>query len=143
MSDPGAMITARATHGERMQGQPDRIEQLKTDLADLRVTDPSAARDLLATRLGIAAMAAGVVLPMFAYFMSHGTTNPLAQRDAIILGLIGVAATIVGGALYLKGALAGFLRFWLVRDLHERRAQTDRVVRSLGGGEPGSEGEPT
>jgi hypothetical protein len=126
-----------------MQGQPDRIEQLKADLADLRVTDPSAARDQLATRLGIAAMVAGVVVAVFAYFMSHGTTNALAQRDAIILGLIGVAATVVGSALYLKGALASFLRFWLVRDLHERRAQTDRLVERLGGGEPGSEGEPT
>ena len=126
-----------------MQGHPDRIEQLKADLADLRVTDPSAARDQLATRLGIAAMTAGVVLGVFAYFMSHGTTNALAQRDAIVLGLIGVAAAIVGGALYLKGALASFLRFWLVRDLHERRAQTDRLLAQLGGGEPGSEVEPT
>ncbi len=126
-----------------MSGQPDRIEQLKADIADLRVTDPSAARDQLATRLGTAAMVAGVVLPVIAYFMSHGTTNELAQRDAIVLGLIGVALAVAGGALFLKGTLSGFLRFWLVRDLHERRAQTDRLLAQLGGGEPGSEGEPT
>ncbi len=45
-----------------------------------------------------------------------------------MLALIGVTVAVVGGALYLKGALAGFLRFWLVRDLHERRAQTDRML---------------
>jgi hypothetical protein len=126
-----------------MQGQPDRIEQMKADIADLKVVDPSAARDQLALRLGLVAMAAGVVLPVVAYFMSHGTTNDLAQRDAIILALIGVALAVTGGALFLKGALAGFLRFWLVRDLHERRAQTDRLLAGLGGGDQVAEGEPT
>lgn len=126
-----------------MQGQPDRIEQLKADIADLRITDPSSARDQLGTRLGLAAMALGVVLPIVAYSMSHGTTNPLAQRDAIILALLGVACATAGAALYLKGALAGFLRFWLVRDLHERRAQTDRIVGHLTGGDQATEGELT
>jgi fructose-specific phosphotransferase system IIC component len=88
-------------------------------------------------------MIAGVTLPLLAYFMSHGTTNSLAQRDAIVLALLGVALAMAGAALYLKGALAGFLRFWLVRDLHERRAQTDRLLESRGGGDQGPEGEPT
>jgi len=126
-----------------MQGQPDRIEQFEADIAELKIADPSSTRDQLATRLGVAAMVAGVALPIVAYSMSNGTTNPLAQRDAIILALLGVALAVAGGALYLKGALAGFLRFWLVRDLHERRAQTDRIVAHLGGGEPDAEGEPT
>jgi hypothetical protein len=126
-----------------MSAQPDRVEQLKADLADLRIADPSTARDQLAVRLGLLGMALGVVLPVAAYFMSHGTTNALTQRDAIVLALLGVACAVGGGALYLKGALAGFLRFWLLRDLHERRAQTDRIVDRLGGGDQGSEGELT
>lgn len=123
-----------------MQAQPDRVEQFKADIAELKITDPSASRDLLASRLGMVVMATGVVLPIIAYTMSHGTTNPLAQRDAIILGLLGVALAIVGGAVYLKGALAGFLRFWLVRDLHERRAQTDRMLEAGAAGSVTSTG---
>lgn len=126
-----------------MPAQPDRVEQLKADLADLRISDPSTARDQLAVRVGLGGMALGLLLPVVAYFMSHGTTNALAQRDAIVLALIGVACAVGGGALYLKGALAGFLRFWLLRDLHERRAQTDRIVAGLSGGDQGSEGELT
>jgi hypothetical protein len=122
-----------------MQGQPDRIEQLRADLAELRITDPSSGRDQLAARLGLAGLAAGIVLPLVAYAMSHGTTNALTQRDAIILALLGVSCAVGGGALYLKGALASFLRFWLVRDLHERRAQTDRIL----GGDRAREGELT
>lgn len=113
-----------------MHDQPDRIEQFKADIAELKIADPSASKDLLARRLGLALMGVGVVLPLLAYLMSHSTNNALAQRDAIVLALLGVAAAAAGGALYLKGALADFLRFWLVRDLHERRAQTDRLLAS-------------
>lgn len=122
---------------------PDRIEQLKADLAELKIQDPSAAADRTAVRLGLVALVAGVVLGVVAYVMSHGTTDPLAQRDALVLALIGVAVAVAGAALYLKGALAGFLRFWLVRDLHERRLQTDRLLAALGEGERGAGGEPS
>ena len=126
-----------------MHGQPDRIEQFKADIADLKIADPSSSRDRLATRLGIAAMVIGIAV--YAYTLSYGADadNPAPQqRDAIVLALIGVAVAITGGALYLKGALAGFLRFWLLRDLHERRAQTDRLLEGLGGDQP-AEGEST
>jgi hypothetical protein len=128
-----------------MQGQPDRIEQFKSDISALKITDPSSARDQLATRLGIAAMVIGVLLGVYGYTLSYGadSANPAPQqRDAIVLALIGVTVAVSGAALYLKGALAAFLRFWLVRDLHERRAQTDRLLGSLGGDQP-TEGEPT
>ena len=113
-----------------MQGQPDRIEQFKADLAELKISDPSAAKDQLATRFGLLGLATGLVLPVVAYLMSQGTTDDLAQRDAIVLALLGVALVTASGALYLKGALTSFLRFWLVRDLHERRAQTDRLLEA-------------
>ena len=128
-----------------MQGQPDRIEQFKADIGELKIADPSSSRDQLATRLGIAAMVIGIGLAIYAYTLSYGADadNPAPQqRDAIVLALIGVTVVVMGGALYLKGALAGFLRFWLVRDLHERRFQTDRLLDGLGG-EPGGEGEST
>jgi hypothetical protein len=122
-----------------MPGQPDRIEQFEADLAELRIADPSVSRDQLAARAGLAGLLIGVVLPVAAYVLSHGTTNALEQRDAIVLALLGVSCAVSGGALYLKGALAGFLRFWLLRDLHERRIQTDRLV----GGDRAGESELT
>ena len=129
-----------------MQGQPDRIEQFKADIADLRIADPSASRDQRSIKLGIGAMVVGVLLGVYAYTLSYGasTANPAPQqRDAIVVALIGVALTAVGGALYLKGSLASFLRFWLVRDLHERRAQTDRLLAGLHGRDAEAEVEPS
>lgn len=127
-----------------MQGQPDRIEQFKADIADLRITDPSSSRDLLTTRLGVAGMAVGVILGLYAYSLSYGAggNDPAPQqRDAIVIALIGLSVAITGAALYVKGAMSSFLRFWLVRDLHERRAQTDRVIGQLGGSPPGTDTE--
>ena len=114
-----------------MHGQPERIEQFKQDVAELRISDPSTSRDRLAARGGIVAMVAGVGIAVAAYAMSHSTDDALQQRDAIVVALLGVAVTAAGAGLYVKAAIAGFLRFWLLRDLHERRAQTDRVVRAL------------
>src|SRR3546814_9574778 len=101
-------------------------------MADLRTAGPWTGRERLATRVGLAAMAVCVVLPIVVGAMSHGTPNPLAQRAALVLAVLGVAVAVAGGALYLKSALATFLRFWLVRDLHERRAQTDRLLAARG-----------
>jgi len=126
-----------------MHKQPDRVEQFKADLAALKIADPSAAKDRLAVRIGVAGMLLGVVLGVYAYALSYGADGAeaaLQQNDATVVALIGLILAVGGAALYLKGALAGFLRFWLVRDLHERRAQTDRL---LAGGDRGSEVEPT
>jgi hypothetical protein len=60
------------------------------------------------------------VLGIIAYFLSHSTTNPLQQRDAIVLGTVGISVTVVGAALFVRYSLAAFLRFWLARILFDR-----------------------
>ena len=115
-----------------MHGQTDRIEQFKSEIGELKIKDPSAPRDPMLARAGLVAMGIGIALGVVAYFLSHGTDNELQQRDAIVVALIGVTITLAGGALFLKASIANFLRFWLLRDLHERRAQTDRLLAGRG-----------
>lgn len=107
---------------------PERVEQFKRDIAEMQVKDPAAGRDRLALRGGVALMVIGVVVAIVAYFLSHNTSNPLSQNDAMIIALIGVAVTVVGAALFLKGSLSMFLRFWLARLIYEQKSQTDRIV---------------
>jgi hypothetical protein len=111
----------------------ERVEQFKAEIAERGVKDPSAARDRLLLRASVVLLVAGPVLGIIAYFMSHGTENPLQQRDAIVLALIGVGLSVSGGALFVRYALAGFMRFWLARLCWEQQAQTDRVVAALDG----------
>jgi NhaP-type Na+/H+ or K+/H+ antiporter len=111
-----------------MNQSTDRIEQFKADVADMRLRDPATGRDRLLLRLGVAGMAGGVVLAVVAYFLSHGTTNALQQRDALVQAVIGLTLVVAGAALFVKASLATFLRFWMARLCYEQQAQTDRIL---------------
>ena len=116
---------------ERMNA--DRAERFKAEVADMKLRDPATGLDRLLGRLGLVGLAGGVGLGVIAYFVSHGTTNPLQQRDAIVLGLLAVTIALVGGALWLKASLAGFLRFWIARIAYEQQAQADRIAAAVTG----------
>jgi hypothetical protein len=109
----------------------ERVEQFKQEINDMKVRDPATGRDRVWLRVGIGLMVAGLGLVIGAYFMSHGTSNPLSQNDALVLAIGGMTAAIVGGALFLRYSLASFLRFWLARFVYEQHAQTDRIVEKL------------
>ena len=96
----------------------------------MKLRDPATSKDRLWLGAGIALMVVGIVLAVIAYPMSHTTTNPLQQNDAITLGLGGITAAIVGGALFLRFSIAGFLRFWLARVIYEQKSQTDRLLEA-------------
>ena len=117
---------------EPMIESPERVEQFRREIADMRLRDPASGRDRLLLRLGVVLGVAGLVVGAAAYVMSHGTTNPLTQRDAMTVGLLGVSLTVAGAALFLRYSLAQFLRFWLARLTYEQQAQTDRVVDAVG-----------
>ena len=91
-----------------MNQNTERIEQFKAEVADMRLRDPATGRDRLLLRLGVVGMAGGVAVAVVAYFLSHGTTNPLQQRDAIVQALIGLTLVIAGAALFVKASLATF-----------------------------------
>lgn len=106
----------------------DRVEQFKQEIAEMKLRDPATARDRLWLGLGVAMMVAAVVLGISAYAMSRGTKDPLAQNDALTVGLVGIAVAVVGAALFLRYSIASFLRFWLARVIYEQKAQTDRLL---------------
>jgi cation transporter-like permease len=76
-------------------------------------------------------MVLGIGLGIYGYALSHGTTDALQQRDAIVIAILGVAVTVVGAALFVRYSVAQFLRFWLARLTYEQQAQTDRVVEAI------------
>ncbi|MBA9005422.1 hypothetical protein [Thermomonospora cellulosilytica] len=105
-----------------------RADRFVRELAELKIPDPAAGRAALWLRLGGALMAAGLALGAAAYLMAHGTQNPLAQRDALALGLGGVAASVVGSALFLRYSLTGFLRFWMARQSYDLTLLADCLL---------------
>ena len=124
-----------STTGESSTG-PDRAARFRDDVADMRLRDPKAGRERLWLFVGVALMVIGIGLAVIAYFQSSGadaaynTEGPATQRDALAIGLIGIASAVVGAALFLRYSLAQFLRFWLARLIYEQQAATDRIVES-------------
>lgn len=99
----------------------DRVEQFKTDVAELKIKDSSAGRDALALRVGGSLMLIGLVLSFAAYLTSRGDTDPIAQGGHQTLAVFGLTVAVVGGALFLRYSMAGFLKLWLARYLHAQR----------------------
>lgn len=117
-----------------MNDNTDRIEQFRAEVADMKLRDPATGLDRLLVRLGVVGLVAGPGFGVAAWFLVHGTRNPLQQRDAIVVALLGLTVAVVGGALFVKGAMAGFLRFWMARMCYEQQAQADRIAASLTSG---------
>jgi len=120
-----------------------RADRFVRDLAALKIPDPAAGRSGLWLRLGAALMALGLVLAVAAYLLSHTTSDPLVQNDAITIGLGAAAASVVGSALFLRYSLTGFLRFWMARQSYDLTLLADRLLErdlrhDLNGTEPAS-----
>ncbi|MGW0246187.1 hypothetical protein ACWDYH_06055 [Nocardia goodfellowii] len=104
-----------------------RADRFVRELAELKIADPASGRGELWLRVGAALMTLGLVAAVSAYFLSHNTSDELAQRDALALGLGGIAAAVVGSALFLRYSLTGYLRFWLARQSFDLERLADRV----------------
>lgn len=124
-ADSAPAGTAASAEGRAAESRADRFAR---ELRDLKIADPSAGRPRLWQRLGAALMAAGIVLGVVAYLISHRTTSSLTQGDAITIGLGGATLAVVGSAIFLRYSLTGFLRFWMARQSFELNILAERVL---------------
>jgi hypothetical protein len=105
----------------------ERGDRFARDIASMRIADPSPGRHDLWLRVGFVLMLAGLLVSVFGYFKSQGTTDPLEQRDAIALGIAGVSATIVGATVYIRYSMTKVLRFWLARVSFDLQLHAERL----------------
>ena len=95
----------------------------------LQVRDPSQGRDRLWLRIGVGLMVVGLIVAVAAYPLA-ATGNQLEQGQAIVQGIAGLTASIVGVGLFLRFSMGNFLRFWLARLSYEQQQQADRIIGS-------------
>lgn len=107
-----------------------RADRFARELAELKIPDPAAGRGSLWLRIGAGLMVSGPALAVLAYFLAHNTSDPLAQRDAVVLALVGVALSVVGAALFVRYSLTGVLRFWMARQSYDLDQLGERLLQS-------------
>ena len=110
----------------------DRIQTFTEEIGELKLRGARADRERWLLSLGGLGLVAGVGLAIFGGFQASGTTELGDQVAFLATGtLIGLALVIAGAALFVRYSIARFMRFWLVRLVHEHRSETDRVIGAL------------
>lgn len=100
------------------QDLDDPTERLLREVAEIRIK--ATGRDAALLKLGSALMPLGVLMAILAWFLSRNSSTPLDQNDALIVAIIGLTVSLVGGFLFLRYSLAEFLRFWMARLIHQQ-----------------------
>ena len=110
----------------------DRIAAFTEEIGELKLRSAKADRDRALFVLGCAALIGGVVLAVVGGIQASGTTVAADQWAAIATGsLLGLALVIAGTALFVRYSMTRFMRYWLVRMVHEQRSETDRLIAAI------------
>ena len=97
----------------------DRAAEFKSEIQRMRLKTGKTGGEKNLLALSIVFMLAGVVLAVISYFSSLNASEAMDQNELLILALVGLAVTIVGAAMFLRYSIGSFLRFWLLRLIHE------------------------
>ncbi|MCB1284681.1 MAG: hypothetical protein R2689_00330 [Microthrixaceae bacterium] len=115
-----------------MNENPDRVQQFNKEIGDLKLKASSGENESRLLVVGVVLSIAGLVLAIYGGLMVQGTLNEFNQRSYTATGsFIGLALLIAGAALFIRYSIARYLRFWLIRLVHESRANTDRIVEAI------------
>ena len=109
----------------------ERREQFKQDVAALGLGTTSNGSGGKGRIAGMVLMIIGVAAAFVVYIASLTLSDlrDIASYQLLSMGFI--ALTLVGAAVYVASVVAKVLRLWLVRQLLEGNAQTERIVEAM------------
>lgn len=118
--------------GSGAQMNEERITQFTEEVAELKLRGAKGDNERWLLLIGSLMLVVGVALGVVGGAMASGTTNTADQVAAIATGsLVGLVLVIAGTALFLRYSMGRFIRFWMVRFVHEQRTETDRLIAAI------------
>ena len=110
----------------------DRVQAFTDEIGEMKLRGANGDRERILLVVGALAIVVGVVLAVLGGFQASGTSDLGDQVAFLATGtLIGLALVIAGTALFIRYSMARFMRFWLVRLVHEHRSETDRLIAAI------------
>src|SRR3954447_10660519 len=109
----------------------DRMTEFKHEVQTMKLGTGSPSRDAVQQVIGLVLMVVGVVVALVTYATS---LNQDDVRDVISSGTLVVAMvvlTLLGAALFIGATVTRFLRFWMLRQLYEGQANTERLSEAV------------
>ncbi len=126
-----ATDVAPATSAPLATDAAPRVDQFKSEVAEMKLKTGNATRERVYGVLGLVVMLVGVGGAFFCYVSSRNLSDARDIQSTLILAVGFVALTLLGLGIFLRFAIANFLRMWLLRQLYEGQANTERMVQAL------------
>jgi hypothetical protein len=108
-----------------------RLDQLRDEVAKLKVTGGAANPERLAGKWGIGLTIFGFVVAFVSWWSAFNAGNYADIYRSQIFGTIGIGISIVGIVIWVRNSLTRYMRFWIIRLVYEQREQTDRLIEAL------------
>jgi hypothetical protein len=108
------------------------MREFQSEVDALKVGGGRANPERTWLKVGTIGLVVAIVIEVIAYFGSHGTTDPLAQRDYIIVALLGLTIAVAATGLFVTFTLTRYFRYWLIRLIYQDRESSDRLIDALG-----------
>jgi len=115
-----------------MNDNPDRVAGFQAEIESMKVKAAGGKNETKLLALGVLLGVAGLALAVYGGIMVQNDSNEYNQRAFMATGsYIGIAMLIGGAALFVRYSMARYLRFWLIRLVHESHNNTDRIVDAI------------
>jgi hypothetical protein len=109
----------------------DRLQQFEDEIRRLGVKGGTAEPERWLVVVGVLAVIGGIGLAVFGVNLVLNASTQLEQGDGQVQTVLGGAIAIVGAIVWARYSLSRYLRYWLIRQVYETRASTDRIVEAI------------
>ena len=118
---------------KKVDDNQQRIEEFRSEIDSLKIKGSSGENEQKFLVAGVALLVVGALLAVYGAIQVGNNGGSLADQIAFLAqgSLVGIVLAVAGVGLFLRYSLGRYLRFWMIRQTYEARANTDRIVDAI------------